>query len=150
MNRFLKITIISAALAATTLTALVPADAGGRWRHHGSSDGDLLAAGVLGLAVGAIAGGALSDPVPYRPVYDEPTYDEPIYDEPIYRDPEPRPRPHRPYYAEPSVVYYQDRPALQPWSPEWFRYCGDRYRTFDPDTGTFVGYDGEEHFCAAN
>ena len=58
-----------------------------------------LAAGILGLAVGAIAAGALSDPDPYRPVYDEP----------IYRDPQPRPRPHRPYYAEPSVVYYQDQ-----------------------------------------
>ena len=65
------------------------------------------------------------------------------------RDP-PRPRPHRPYYAEPSVVYYQDQAALEPWSPEWFRYCGDRYRTFNPDTGTFIGYDGEEHFCVAN
>ncbi len=100
---------------------------------------------MLGLAVGAIAAGALSDPIPYRPVYDEP-----IYDEPIYRDPQPRPRPHRPYYAEPSVVYYQDQAALEPWSPEWFRYCGDRYRTFNPDTGTFIGYDGAEHFCVAN
>jgi hypothetical protein len=145
MNRILKITILSAALAATTLTALVPADANDRWRHHGSSDGDLLAAGVLGLAVGAIAAGALSDPIPYRPVYDEP-----VYDEPIYRDPLPRPRPHRPYYAEPSVVYYQDQAGLEPWSPEWFRYCGDRYRTFDPDTGTFTGYDGLAHFCVAN
>ena len=141
MNRFLKITILSVALAATTLTALVPADARDRWRHHHrSSDGDLLAAGVLGLAVGAIAAGALSDPIPYRPVYDEP----------IYRDPPPRPRPHRPYYAEPSVVYYQDQAAMEPWSPEWFRYCGDRYRTFNPDTGTFMGYDGAEHFCVAN
>ena len=68
MNRFLKTTILSAALAATTLTALVPADARDRWRHHHDRpDGDLLAAGMLGLAVGAIAVGALSDPVPYRP-----------------------------------------------------------------------------------
>ena len=51
---------------------------------------------------------------------------------------------------EPSVVYYQDRAQLEPWSPEWFRYCGDRYRSFNPDTGTFVGYDGDEHFCVAN
>jgi hypothetical protein len=142
MNRILKITILSAALAAMTLTALVPADANDRWRHHGyryDSGGDVVAAGILGLAVGAIAAGALSDPIPYRPVYDEP----------IYRDPPPRPRPLRPY-AEPSVVYYQDEQGAEPWSPEWFRYCGDRYRTFDPDTGTFTGYDGLAHFCVAN
>ena len=48
------------------------------------------------------------------------------------------------------MVYYQDQAALEPWSPEWFRYCGDRYRSFDPDTGTFIGYDGEAHFCVAN
>jgi BA14K-like protein len=143
MNRLLKITILSIAVAATTLTALIPADAHDRWRHGRHSDGgDLVAAGVLGLAVGAIAAGVLADDPPYRPVYDEP----------IYRDPLPRPRPHRPYYVEPepSVVYYQDQAALEPWSPEWFRYCGDRYRSFDPDTGTFTGYDGEAHFCVAN
>ena len=142
MNRLFKMTILSAAVAATTLTALVPADARDRW-HHGyrhSDSGDLVAAGILGLAVGAIAAGALSDPVPYRPVYDEP----------IYRDPQPRPRPHRPYYAEPSVAYYQGQSGLEPWSPEWFRYCSDRYRSFDPDTGTFTGHDGLAHFCVAN
>ena len=126
MNRLLKITILTAAVAATTLTALIPADAHDRW-HHGyrrhSDGGDLVAAGVLGLAVGAIAAGVLADDPPYRPYYVEP---------------------------EPSVVYYQDQAQLEPWSPEWFRYCGDRYRSFNPDTGTFVGYDGDEHFCVAN
>ena len=68
MNRFLKTAILSAAVAATTLSALAPADARDR-RHHGefrhsSSDGDLIVAGLLGLAVGAIAVGALSDPAP--------------------------------------------------------------------------------------
>ena len=63
MNRFLKTTILSAAVAATTLSALAPADARDR-RHHGSSDGDLIVAGLLGLAVGAIAVDALSDPAP--------------------------------------------------------------------------------------
>ena len=24
------------------------------------------------------------------------------------------------------------------------------YVTHDPDTGTYMGYDGEEHFCVAN
>ena len=45
-------------------------------------------------------------------------------------------------YAEPSYSY---RPA--PWSPAWYDYCSDRYRSFNPRTGYFKGYDGEYHFC---
>jgi hypothetical protein len=145
MNRFLKIAVLSAAVAATTLTALAPADAGDRWRHHRDNGDEVLAAGVLGLAVGAIAGSALADNPPYRPVYEYPIYDEPLYEETPYASPRPvvvRPRPARPYYTEVR--------GLEPWSAEWFRWCGDTYRSFDPDTGTFVGYDGDEHFCVAN
>ena len=131
MKRFLKITVLSAAVAVTVLTALAPAEAHDRWRHR-HDGGAIVAAGVVGLALGAIAAGALSEPEPvYRPVYDE-------------RRPVARPRPVRPY-AE--TIRYQ---SLEPWSPDWFRYCEDRYRTFDPRTGTFVGYDGQEHFCVAN
>ena len=145
MNRLVKTAILSAALAATTLTTLAPADAHDHWHHHGSGDA-ALAAGVLGLAVGAIAGSALADNPPYRPVYNEPIYEEPAYEEPAYARPVVvRPRPVRPYYTE-----YRDVGGLQPWSPEWYRWCGDTYRSFDPDTGTFVGYDGEQHFCVAN
>lgn len=152
MNRFLKTAILSIAAAATTLSVLAPADARDR-RHHGgefrhsSSDGDLIVAGLLGLAVGAIAIDALNDPAPQ---YSEPIYEEPIYGEYDRNPPPPRPRPHRPYVTdpEPSVVYYE--PSLEPWSPEWFRYCGDRYGSFNPDTGTYLGYDGLNHFCVAN
>lgn len=35
------------------------------------------------------------------------------------------------------------------WSPEWYRYCQNRYRSFNPRTGYFLGYDGEYHFCRA-
>ena len=27
---------------------------------------------------------------------------------------------------------------------------GDRYGSFNPDTGTYLGYDGLNHFCVAN
>ncbi|MDQ0316567.1 BA14K family protein [Amorphus orientalis] len=40
---------------------------------------------------------------------------------------------------------YRGRPA--PWSPAWYAYCDARYRSFNPDTGMFVGYDGRYHFC---
>jgi BA14K-like protein len=51
----------------------------------------------------------------------------------------------------PSQVYGITAPAAaaghQPWSAEWYRYCRDRYRTFNPSTGTFGGHDGQLHFC---
>jgi hypothetical protein len=33
------------------------------------------------------------------------------------------------------------------WSPEWYDYCGQRYRSFNARTGYFMGYDGQPHFC---
>ena len=35
------------------------------------------------------------------------------------------------------------------WSAQWYRYCENRYRSFNPRTGYFLGYDGEYHFCRA-
>jgi hypothetical protein len=34
-----------------------------------------------------------------------------------------------------------------PWTPDWYSYCYSRYRTFNPNTGYFVGYDGVAYFC---
>jgi BA14K-like protein len=51
----------------------------------------------------------------------------------------------------PSHVYGITAPAAaagpQPWSAEWYRYCRDRYRTFNAANGTFGGFDGQLHFC---
>lgn len=145
MNRFLKHIVLSAAIAATTLTALAPAEARDRWNRHGgghhyrygNDSGNMLAAGVAGLALGAIVGGVLASDPPYRSVYDEP-----------YREPVARPRPVRPYYTDPNLVQY--RPSLEPWTPEWYSYCSATYRSFDAQTGTYMGYDGQSHFCVAN
>ena len=49
---------------------------------------------------------------------------------------------HGPYYGQ--GVYY-GHPS--PWSPGWYRYCSSKYRSFNPHTGYFVGYDGRHHFC---
>jgi hypothetical protein len=48
-----------------------------------------------------------------------------------------------PVYVQPAPTYY----AVQPWSPEWYSYCGSKYRSFNASTGYFLGYDGEYHFC---
>ncbi|MBN9073708.1 MAG: BA14K family protein [Rhizobiales bacterium] len=101
---------------------------GQRWNHGGwrgnrwhDNHGDAVAAGIAGLALGAIAAGALAD---RGPVYDSP------------------PPRYQPRYA------YEG--SLRPWSRAWYRYCDQRYRTFDPGSGTYIGNDGREHFCVAN
>ncbi len=157
MNRILKSAVLGLAVTATTLATLPAAQAGDGWRRHGGYDrhyddrtGDVVAAGVLGLAVGAIVGGiasANSAPVTYGPVYREP-----VYREPVYREVRPRPRPYRGYdVGEPQVIYAEPvRASVEPWSRGWFRYCENRYRSFDPRTGTFTGYDGVKRFCTVN
>ncbi|MBZ9962315.1 BA14K family protein [Mesorhizobium sp. BR1-1-2] len=140
MNRIFKTAVLSAAVAATMLVALPAANADD-WRHHRHhGHGDAVAAGVLGLAAGALIGGALANQQPPPRDY----YDDGYYD----RDVRIRPAPVRRYYAEPQVVY-ADRYA-EPWTRGWYDYCSDRYRTFNPRTGTFTGNDGEQHFCTAN
>ena len=111
------------AMSVAALTFAPSAEAGHRDRHRGKA----LVAGMFGLAAGAMIAGALSQPR-YR--YYEPG--------PVYVAPPPPPG-----YG-PAPVYYE-RP--QPWTPAWYAYCSDRYRSFDPSTGYFLGYDGRYHFC---
>ena len=33
------------------------------------------------------------------------------------------------------------------WSPAWYTYCAQRYRSFNPHTGYFIGPDGQPYFC---
>lgn len=144
MNRIVKNTILSLAVAATTLSAMPLANAGQRqygqrweqgqrWehgprrhdyrRHHDS--GDAIVAGVIGLAIGALIVGAAS----------QPRYVEPIDDG---------------YFPEPPRRAVRYGGGLEPWSRDWYRYCADRYRTFDPRTGTYMSYEGVRNFCEAN
>ncbi|BCG78750.1 BA14K family protein [Mesorhizobium sp. 113-3-3] len=147
MNRIFKTAVLSAAMAATMLVALPTANAD-EWRHHRHhGNGDAIAAGVLGLAAGALIGGALANdrpPPDANRYYDDGYYNDGYYD----RDVRVRPAPVRRYYVEPRVVY-ADRYA-EPWTRDWYEYCSDRYRSFNSRTGTFTGNDGEQHFCTAN
>lgn len=166
MNRFLKAAVLSAAVGAVVLAPIADAAAGERGRYRGGvyvdrnfhphrfqrhhrhrpvivhrdNTGDLLAAGIIGLAVGAFIAGAATPPPeegPYRPV---------------------RPRPYREYFPpepggisdEPQVIYAPQTAGAEPWSPEWLDYCRNRFRSFDDDSGTYLGFDGERHFCVAN
>jgi hypothetical protein len=69
--------------------------------------GGAAAAGVLGLATGAIIGGAIAS-----------QQAAPVYAAPVY--------------AAPSGNA---------------AYCAQRYRSYNPATGTYRGYDGYDHPC---
>lgn len=127
-----------------------------RKKHKRDSGSDALAAGIIGFAIGAI----LADQARPRDVYIEP---QPIYQapQPIYIQPQPvyREPIRRPYsdqinndynsYDEPRVIRYEDSvgASYEPWTPEWARWCNNKYRSFNQNTGTFRGYDGLDHFC---
>ncbi|WP_275783855.1 BA14K family protein [Pararhizobium gei] len=143
MNTFIKAAVLAVATAATIIPTVAPAQAedwGGRRhyrhdygrRHH---NGDAAALGALGLATGVIIGGAIAS--------------QPRYQERVYIDPEPDYYEPRPVYRRARPVVVQSYGSLEPWTPAWHRYCSQRYRSFDSRSGTFVGYDGREHFCTA-
>ena len=74
--------------------------------------------GIGGLAAGAIIGGALAAPYYYGPGY----YPQP-------------------YYPGPGPGYYAGGPDAD------VGYCMQRYRSYDPGSGTFLGNDGHRHPC---
>jgi hypothetical protein len=82
-----------------------------------------IAAGVLG---GALIGGAIANSRPYY--YDGP-YGGPYGPAPVYG-----PGPYGPgpgYYAGDDAV----------------SYCMSRFKSYDPRSGTYLGYDGYRHPC---
>jgi hypothetical protein len=135
MTRLVQSLLLSATVAVSTLVPIMEASAGERWReqrprhpqHHHRQDatGDLLAAGILGLAVGIIAATAIDDTPGTGYANDYP------------------PAP----YGGAAVAYGGQ---FEPWTRDWYQYCSTRYRSFDPQTGTFRGHDGYDHFCVAN
>ena len=115
-------------------------------RHRGPvvieryNNDDALLLGVLGLAAGAIITGALLNDPANRPAYNpgpQPGYSPPAQD---YYPPA---QDH--YPPAPSDSYYPPAPAqtyatgtIEPWTDEWFRYCAQKYRSFDAAKGTCI------------
>lgn len=52
---------------------------------------------------------------------------------------------------EPQVVIVPapppEAPEIIPFTPPWYQYCALKYRSFDPQLGTYTGYDGLPHAC---
>lgn len=92
---------------------------GGYYDHD---PGAAVVAGIFGLAAGAIIAGALAPPVyPVAP----------------YRAAPHRVAPHRvsPYRVSPR------------YATSDVAYCSRKYRSFDPVSFTYLGYDGRRHYC---
>jgi len=97
---------------------------GGGWGWRGGGWGWGVGAGV---AAGALIGGALAAPYYYGGYY-------PYYAQPYYA-------PGPGYYAAPYGGEGGEG------GDDGVAYCMQRYRSYNPNTGTFMGNDGRPHPC---
>ena len=114
----------SSALAGPPINSILDRDAkvehvqGRRGNWRGNRAWRGNRGGGIGLGIGAgILGGALLGSALAAPYYD------------------------RPYRSYPRSTYY-GRP-----SDDAVAYCSSRFRSYDPASGTYLGYDGLRHAC---
>jgi hypothetical protein len=51
-----------------------------------------------------------------------------------------------PYYYDDSYAYYED-PGVPAVGADEIAYCQARFKSYDPASGTYLGYDGQRHPC---
>jgi hypothetical protein len=110
---------------------------GGGWGWRGGW-GAPVAAGVI---AGALIGGALAAPYyGYGPYYPGPYYPPPA---PVYYGYPPPP----PGYPPPGPGYAPPPGAAGASAGDPVAYCTQRYRSYNPQSGTYLGIDGQRHPC---
>jgi hypothetical protein len=130
---------VIAALAAT-LTVATPASAA--WGGHGGWHGRGVG---LGFATGAIVGSALAAPYYYGGYGYGPYAYDGGYDNAFAAAPG--------GYSDGPYAYdegYDDAYAAAPAYGADDRddaYCAQRFKSYDPGSGTYLGYDGARHPC---
>ncbi len=90
---------------------------------HGQGPGYGVGAGVAAVAAGALIAGAIASQ--NQGYYPAETY--PVYSDPGYG------------YNYPAPVVYDNGDSVA--------YCEQTYRSYDPASGTYLGYDGFRHPC---
>lgn len=118
-------------------------------RHHAHKRkkrdrNQAIAAGIIGLAIGAIIADSANKNANRRQTY---TYQQPQYVQPRYNAPARSTYQPQRNYNEPEVIRFEDEFSVEPWTPGWRTWCENNYRSFNAQTGTFRGYDGRDHFC---
>jgi hypothetical protein len=94
----------------------------GGYRRHGGGGGGFIPGAVAGAVVGgALASGAYG-------YYGGPDYAPAYYDDQ--------------YYDDGAVAV-----APGPGGDDAVTYCMQTYRSYDPQSGTYLGYDGYRHPC---
>ncbi len=154
---------LAALIGLGTLSIPDPAEAGRGWYGPGWKrgywgprrgywgPGPYWGAGLVGLGVGLAVGSALAAPPVYAPPPPAYGYDGYGYDVP---PPPPGAYGHGPYAAEP---YAAEPYGEEPYAPaayaggqggeDWYAYCSSKYRSFNPQTGMYTGYDGIQRPC---
>jgi hypothetical protein len=90
---------------------------------HGQSRGYGVGAGVAAVGAGALIGGALA------------TQNQGYYTDQTY-----------PVYSDPGYQYSDAAPVVSD-NGDSVAYCEQTYRSYDPSSGTYLGYDGFRHPC---
>ena len=50
------------------------------------------------------------------------------------------------YVGQPQRVPYTKN-GLAPFTPQWAAYCSHKFKSFNPNTGTYLAYSGKYRFC---
>jgi hypothetical protein len=148
------VSLLGAATMVVTVAATTT-DTSAQWRGRGWGWGPGIAAGVIGGAV--IAGAIIASRPPGYVVYEG--YGQPIYAPGCYWASQPL------YDGAGRVVGYTGQPVQvcpgysgpPPSAPTGYAggppagdpvaSCMQRFRSYDPKTGTYLGNDGQRHSC---
>jgi len=141
-------------VAAATIAAILAmsaTDASAQRRGRGWGWGPGVAAGIIGGAI--IAGAIIASRPPGYVVYEG--YGQPVYGPGCYWASQPlydsfgrvvgytgQPVQVCPGYSAPPPGYAGGPPGGDP-----IAYCMQRFRSYDPKTGTYLGNDGQRHPC---
>jgi hypothetical protein len=120
-------TFMAGALLATSVAMAPAAEARHRRHHNNNNHGEAAAAAILGLAVGALIANSANSGYTTR------TYSRTYYPPSYYGNGYNGYAPNGAYYSQ-SAGSHQQR-------------CAMRYRSYDPYSDTFVGYDGRRYYC---
>lgn len=147
MKKTIKSFVIAASIAAVSIASVSTAQAHKiHVKHHHqqhvqkqNNGNNAVVWGIIGLAAGAIIAGSANSRSTQRRV---------VAPQQHYPSANHYPQaPRHTYRQKRKYQHSQRAQGYEPWTKGWYNYCDNKYRSFNPRTGTFRGYDGRDHFC---